>query len=562
MPGLVPVEHDPFADASASLMPVDHDPFEQPSTAGDIAKSAGVGLVKGGLGLAGMPGDIGAMFNKGVDWAESKLLPESFMEGQRTAQAIHTPLTTEHLTKGLESVTGPLYEPKTTAGHYAQTIGEFVPGMVGGPEGLASRALTRVVAPAVTSEAAGQATEGTALEPYARVAGALIGHGAASGVRGAVAPGAAVPTVEELHDAATQAYKNARGYGVEIRRKPVATLADDIYSDLGNDGFRERNVPKTWAAIEELKSPAGKHVTVDDIESVRKVLTRAGANAMEGAEREAANRAKTAIDNWMARLDPKHVAVNPHYAQDVAAEMTDARGNWAAMRRGELIHDKTVEQALNRTGATGSGANINNVVRQNVASILRSKKPQRGFSSDELDQMRKVVRGTPLGNAGRYLGKLAPSGVVSGALGLDLGLAMAGATPGALAVPLLGKIAKTIGERSTAKQVRTLDEMVRSRSPLGRSLPQPAPTVPASPGSYGLAGELARQPGEPEGRAKGGAVKLNPAKSRKDSHYSPTRGTPEHHCGLCEHYRKPNACTIVGGFINAKTGGCDWFKVG
>jgi hypothetical protein len=50
-----------------------------------------------------------------------------------------------------------------------------------------------------------------------------------------------------------------------------------------------------------------------------------------------------------------------------------------------------------------------------------------------------------------------------------------------------------------------------------------------------------------------------PLITRKESHYSPTRGKPGHKCGVCVHYRKPNRCTEVGGVISP-AGGCDWFE--
>lgn len=64
--------------------------------------------------------------------------------------------------------------------------------------------------------------------------------------------------------------------------------------------------------------------------------------------------------------------------------------------------------------------------------------------------------------------------------------------------------------------------------------------------------------------ARGGAVAM---RTRTASHYSPTRGKPDHHCGpngrwpegSCAHYMKPNKCRLVAGFIAAK-GGCDWFE--
>ena len=82
MTTLTPVDHDPFADAPSAapgggvtLTPVDGDPFAAtdsaatggtttaaPATWGDtavdVAKSAGTGVVKGYLGLIGLPRTI------------------------------------------------------------------------------------------------------------------------------------------------------------------------------------------------------------------------------------------------------------------------------------------------------------------------------------------------------------------------------------------------------------------------------------------------------------------------------------------------------------------------
>jgi hypothetical protein len=525
------------------------------STLGDVAKSAGIGLAKGAIGLAGLPGDAANVLNKGIDWAESKF--------GITPQPSSDALTSGALTRAVESVTGPLYKPKTTAGEYAQTIGEFVPNLIGGPEGLATKAATRVLAPALASETAGQVTKGTPLEPVARVAGAMAGQGAAAGLQNAFRPKPNIPTVDELHAAATQGYLNARGYGVEIKRQPVSRLADDMFSDLGNDGFRERNIPKTWAAIDELRRPLGRNATIDDIDSVRKALNRAGANPLEGAEREASRRAIAAIDNYMATLDPRHVAINPHYAGDVSQEIENARGNWAAMKRAEDVNFRLNNADL-RAASTGSGGNIDNATRQNIRAILTNKRAQRGFSKDELAQMERVVRGTFTGNVARLLGKLAPTGIVSAGLGLEIGSHLLHGPAGLGAVPIAGAIAKKIGDASTARQARVLDEMVRSRSPLARSLPQPPAPIAVPPSAYAQTGIIANQ----SQRASGGRIitGAEAVRTRKESHYSPTRGVEAHHCGptrdwpdnYCKHFIKPNRCAVVGGQIAAR-GGCDFF---
>ncbi|WP_204270665.1 hypothetical protein, partial [Escherichia coli] len=79
-------------------------------------------------------------------------------------------------------LTGPFYQPRTRAGRYAQTIGQNLPAALLGPGGLARNAVI-AGASGVAEEAAGQAVEGTAYEPYVR--GAV---GAAASLAGSRVP--------------------------------------------------------------------------------------------------------------------------------------------------------------------------------------------------------------------------------------------------------------------------------------------------------------------------------------------------------------------------------------
>lgn len=148
-------------------------PQQQPEmsageVAGDVAKSAGIGLVQGGIGMATLPGNLEALGRAGINAAAGVVGAQPPVSGE-------TFLPTYSDWKGaIEQRTGEFYKPKTTMGEYARTAGEFAPLAVGGPAGWAGRA-ARVAIPAVTSETAGQMTEGTALEPWARAGGALIG---------------------------------------------------------------------------------------------------------------------------------------------------------------------------------------------------------------------------------------------------------------------------------------------------------------------------------------------------------------------------------------------------
>lgn len=171
-----------FAPKAASAGPwADFKPASDRLT--DVAKSAATGLGKGAIGIAGLGGDIPALIGKGLNAAAGRLFsaptPEekAKFEAEHANDRIDVPEqlpTAADIRKKVEGVTGPLYEPQTTAGKYASAVGEALPASVIGPGGIGAK-LAAGVGAGLGGEAAGEATQGTALEPYARVAGALAG---------------------------------------------------------------------------------------------------------------------------------------------------------------------------------------------------------------------------------------------------------------------------------------------------------------------------------------------------------------------------------------------------
>ncbi len=130
----------------------------------DVAKSLGSGAVRGAIALAETPELLGRLGVRGYEEAKQLLGGEVEQE---------TPIfdtVTGRTLRG--ATTADDYQPQTTYGKYAGTVGEFLPAAVGGPAGLLRRGATAAAA-GLGSEAAGQAAEGTALEPYARIVGAI-----------------------------------------------------------------------------------------------------------------------------------------------------------------------------------------------------------------------------------------------------------------------------------------------------------------------------------------------------------------------------------------------------
>lgn len=194
----------------------------KPAQGEDVARSLGTGLAEGGAAFIGNVGDIAQLgkgaVQKAADFAKSHgfgdgklphLVPDLGTilnaaatggaeragvdpKAARMAAAIMNPLAAvsgggSSDVKGAITHDQPLYQPQTKAGQYARTIAQFAPAAV--MPGGAVRRAANVLVPAVASETAGQVTHDKTpeLEPYARVAGALLGAGLTN-VAGAPAP--------------------------------------------------------------------------------------------------------------------------------------------------------------------------------------------------------------------------------------------------------------------------------------------------------------------------------------------------------------------------------------
>jgi len=130
-----------------------------------------------------------------------------------------------------------------------------------------------------------------------------------------------------------------------------------------------------------------------------------------------------------------------------------------------------VDLANLNAGTAGSGANIDNAMRQAIKQLARPQNntnipvaKKLGFNEQEVAAIKQAATGTAIGNTARYLGKYAPTGIVSAAGGAGLGHLVGG--PIGAAIPVVGYMAKKIGDLSTSRAVSALDSLVRSRSPL------------------------------------------------------------------------------------------------
>lgn len=151
--------------------------------AADTAKSAGIGIPKATISLLGSIGDAGELGTHLSAWLLDQHSPGlgtdalQWMKekGVSPAELVGFPPSSSEIRKGVENITGSFYEPKTTPGKYAQTVAELAPIALAGPSGIAVNLARGAVAPGIAAEYLGQTVEGTPLEPWARLIGALGG---------------------------------------------------------------------------------------------------------------------------------------------------------------------------------------------------------------------------------------------------------------------------------------------------------------------------------------------------------------------------------------------------
>ena len=178
---------------------------EDPEILPDVAKSAATGLGKGAVGVVAAPFDIGSavggyLAKKAVRDKTFGVTPDSVVGRGLEAWFGPNGLAEQlpnSLTRGIQNKVGLTYQPQTTAGKYAETIGETAPFIAALPSqaiknapnlaGKAARVLKDAALAGGGSELAGQMTEGTEYEPYARLAGGLLGYGAGNYVAGGAA---------------------------------------------------------------------------------------------------------------------------------------------------------------------------------------------------------------------------------------------------------------------------------------------------------------------------------------------------------------------------------------
>lgn len=436
----------------------------KPSMLMDFAKAVPTGLREGAEMLAGTPGDVRELTGDLAEWTAGQFgaSPETAQKA-RTLSRLASPFTafaptTEDIQ---QSVTNPAVglprQPETIAGDYGRTIGQFF-GAGGVTPGGIVRKGASILAPAVASETAGQITEGEPEEPYARLAGALLGGGLASGgTRSSLAKAVkGAPTSQQLKTDTNKAYKELRAMGIKYDADEYNRMLGTLASNFQRDGIRRATFPKAWGLLDEMMQGANRSPDFDDIDAMKKAFRNLLKSPDESA---AAGKALGVLDEFELNAPAINTA---GLAQQQVNQARKTARNLALRNIKTRLLDEVADDAATLVSGLESG------IKRKTATMLRSKKGKRTFKDEsERDALVAIIQGdvprNVLSQAGRFgfdfsnLGSRA-SLMPGGAAG---GLLAAGEPLSALALGSGASLAKVAGRKMTERDLETARALIR-----------------------------------------------------------------------------------------------------
>lgn len=394
-----------------------------------------------------------------------------------------------------EAITGEFMEPGL-ARQAVRTAGEFVAptGAVGATiRGAAAQIpkvapvaqtvtqrITQAAATPALPEAIAGATAGAGSEVGAKIGeeiggeegqrvGRLIG-GVLAPISGAVVKESAkllisksakkllneaAPTIEGLKTAARGVFKEIDDLGVTVNPGSTARLSGQLGQLVRKQGFNPTIHPKVNAALKEFDAVAGKPQTLSEVDVLRRVAN-AAARSTEPDEARLGNLMINKIDDFLDTAGRKELS---GATQNIGAKYRDARQLWRRAKKSEQIEEAFGKAQLQATG-------FENGIRTQFRSILNNKKARKGFTKEELDAMRQVVKGGTLENIAKMIGRFGfsegqASNMLMGSLGVAGGAAIGGPA-GAVAVPLIGQMSRSLAQKLTRKGAEGADLIVKA----------------------------------------------------------------------------------------------------
>jgi hypothetical protein len=305
--------------------------------------------------------------------------------------------------------------------------------------------------------------EGTGGRLEGAAYGAALGApaGAVTGAVGSALSTKSVkaPTTEALKAESGAAYDAAANAGVIINRNSWRQFGERVRRKMAEEGIDETIHPKAMAALGRVLS-VDQNITLKGADILRRVV-RNVARSNDPSERRLAALMLEQIDDYISAIKPADLVMGD--AKGGVQALQQARALWSRVRKADTIEAALESAKLRASQFTGSG--YENALRTEFRQIARNQKMMRTFSGEERKAIRAVAMGGPVANSLRLLGKLAPTGIVSGAGSAYLGGLIGGPVGSAVTIGT-GIAARKGAEAMTARAAERALATMRQGGPL------------------------------------------------------------------------------------------------
>jgi hypothetical protein len=344
-----------FAEAALSIQ----DAAPPVGVLQDVVRSGAAGIGRGVIGLATLPAAADNLIRRGL-MASGVMPTAEDMQAQgapaNVAQRVeYSPLGPRSVLSAADRAVGGAltYDPQTTAGEFAGTVGEFLPGGV-----VAGAPMVYGVVPGVASEAAGQMTEGTAAEPWARLGAAVVAPAVAQVATAPFFnPGAVSRAVFGSGDPSQERQAAAallERFGVPMTAGQRVGVEDMLRREMLTNAGRRIADQQTEAFTRAVLSTIGETATRATPDVMDAARTRIG-NVFESIQRNTdvlpdpttAQRVQAVSSTY---TDSANVAARSPIIERIATEVADAAQSGTPIPASTMARWRSITGNLLRSG--------------------------------------------------------------------------------------------------------------------------------------------------------------------------------------------------------------------
>lgn len=410
------------------------------------------------------------------------LLPGEQGQGARWTEAVQGALTYQPRSKAGQAVTDAISYPFEKLAEGTDWVGAKSAELTGSPLIGAAVKTALDAAPALAARR-GTVKHGNSAS---RSPGSAAEKGKATAPDDAPAPAKrpagldsvpkAVPSLEELKSQATAAYKRADEAGIVVKENSLKGLKTRIVAITKKEGIDKDLHPDSSAALNRIIKSKGE-LTLSEIETLRKIASDAK-GSLKPSDRRLASKIVDELDDYLDNLSDADVIAGD---ATKAKALKEARELYSRTKKAEEIN--TLVQRATDSAANFSGSGMENALRTEFRNLAKNEKRMRRFTKEEQAAIRKVAQGGKLENSMRFIGKFAPTGVVSGVLSGGFGALVAG--PFGAALPAAGVAGRHVATKLTRRNADAAEALMR-RGPPSKparqraTVDEPTPAAPAA----------------------------------------------------------------------------------